>query len=152
MIMSKKKSVLEMTKKASVDAQYRVASEQIGKVGQASIKSLLEAGNFSSDQMKLVERFLASDFGLSLVQFGMGMAIHNMPEEISGDPRAARLAEEFTTSGIARAGNTVIGSLVSEIMPMISGTMASLPEPTRVAQLETEEEIAIDSSKKKSSS
>lgn len=147
-----KKSMIEMGKKAAIDAQYRVATEQIGKGSQQGIMRLVQAGNFSSDQMKQIEKFLGSDLGLALLKFSMGMAIHNMPEEISSDARAARLAEEFTTDGMALAANTAIGSLVGEILPLLSGAIDSLPTPApaaRIAEVTANDVVSESSDKAK---
>lgn len=127
-----KKNLKELTKSAGIEAQYRVASNQISKAGRAAILKAFSAANPTSDAMKGLEAFLETDLGLSLVSFGIGTALSQAPIE---DPRVHRLADEFATEGIAKAGNTLIGALAESVLPIFNNTMDKLPQPVATARI-----------------
>ena len=144
-----KNNLINKMKSAAIDAQYRVSADQTSNLAQKSIQQLIASGNFNTDQIKAIELFMETPMAKAIISFSIGMTINNLPEDISGDPRAKRLAEEFTSGGMALAMNTAIGTLVSDIVPKLTGTLSALPEPTRVQPIVSDSGItSVDVNKK----
>lgn len=130
-----KKSIKEMfTGESMEDAQYRVGAKSICKLTRGSLVKVLQKANLSSDAAKQAELFLDTELGLAAIGFLSGLALNYVPH-ISENEKVQRISEELATEGIATAANVFIDNIVGEIMPMLSSTLESLPEPKAQARI-----------------
>lgn len=149
-----KKSIKEMISNGGEDAQYRVAAKSICKLTRGSLVKVLEKANLSSDAAKQAELFLDSELGLAAIGFLSGLALNYAPH-ISENEKVQRISEEFTTESIATVGNVFIENIVGEIMPILSSTLESLPQPkpqARIAEVTSISDVKQSKEEKQSSS
>jgi hypothetical protein len=120
-------SFMDNLKKDTVNAGYRVAATQVGKLAQNGIVIALEKKGMGNDKVAAIKDLLESEVGTALIQVLLGYGLNYVPG-MKNDPRVERLAEEFRVSGTAVAGNLVVGSALEYVLPAIQEAIKSLPE------------------------
>lgn len=105
-------------KDEGTSAAYRVAARQGVKILRAPLLSMLQKKGASAPLLLAVEGFLSTEFGFSLLQYGVGMAINHLPL-MAGHPKAMRLAEEMRVDAMATTGNGMIDEVMQLAGPMV---------------------------------
>ena len=90
----------------------------------------------TESQLEGVSMLLDSEIGDSGISLLLGIAIMYAPM-ISDDPRAQKLAESFRRNGMTTAGNLVVSTAMSTLLPLVQSVLAKMPadeEQVRVAE------------------
>lgn len=117
----------------SKKAGIRVAATQATKLTKTAIIALLEK-QFDADQAKNLAKLLDTEYGTALVGFALGCTLRYAPK-VSDHKNAKVLGEEFVISSMATVGNEVISEVLKTI-PQLMSILDTIPEKTRVPELE----------------
>lgn len=129
---------MKMISSDANDMMYRVAAAQLNKVLRQSILAYLKKQGSKRSEIKTIAMLLDSEAGEALLSMIMGMALTYAPG-ISGNDKAATLAEEFRVSAFATAGNTIVDTVMGTLFPVIMGALSSINETQQEqAQLRVE--------------
>ena len=120
-------TMMDMLKKDSLNAGYRVAATQMTKGVKSAFLLAMKDKGMEGGKIEAISEMLDTEFGSALISGALGYGLAYLPGGIGEDPRIQKLSEEFRVGGIATAGNAVIGSVMEMIMPAITDAMKTLP-------------------------
>ena len=109
-----KKPVTEMLKSDLLQAGYRTASQQLTKSFRQFLLSSLKQEGLKKSQVKIIENLLSSEYGASLLSFGVGAIINSIPQ-LKNNPIANNLATEFRIEGLSQGMTQLVSSLAKKV-------------------------------------
>ncbi len=139
--------LLDILKKDFHEAKYRVAADQLTHGVKEAMLLAVKGKGGTESQLEGVSMLLDSEIGDSGISLLLGLAIMYAPM-ISDDPRAQKLAESFRRNGMTTAGNLVLSTAMTTLLPLVQSVLAKMPadeeqvrvaEPTRIAAPVVEE-------------
>ncbi len=128
--------ILEILKKDFHESKYRVAADQLTHGVKEAMLLAVKGKGGTESQLEGVSMLLDSEIGDSGISLLLGIAIMYAPM-ISDDPRAQKLAESFRRNGMTTAGNLVVSTAMSTLLPLVQSVLAKMPadeEQVRVAE------------------
>lgn len=136
-VVSKANTFTSMIKADLNDTAYRVAAAQLNRATKAAILATLKSQGTS--KLKTISQMLDSEMGTALVSMMMGLALTYAPK-ISEHEKAKTLAQEFRIAGMATAGNEVIDTAMTVLLPVLMQAVSSLPQENSQLRVEAKEE------------
>lgn len=147
-----KPTKLDMFKSDLGKGTYRAGARQVPKLAQAGLIAFLEARKVNKQWIKSIKEMMKTEAGREMIAFGMSWLVRSIPM-LSEDPRAQKLAEEWSVGAIAFAEDTVVnefmiymGPAIQEIMklPFPGGEQAKVRIPTEEIKKEVAPPVEDD--------
>lgn len=133
-----------MVKQDAVDAAYRITATQLSKAVKTAILTALKNQGTKHSQIKTIRNMLDTDVGEALISMMLGLGLTYAPV-LKDNEKASTLAQEFRIGAMAGAGNAVIDTLTSTLLPVLFQAVSSLPqeeEKVRIAPPKVEEKLS----------
>lgn len=123
---NKSLSIFDRTKGETVEAAYRVGAKQLTNAVKAGIVQAMKSNGMDDGKLGALTELLDSELGHALISAGMGFIVPQIPM-VGDDARAQRLCTELRIGGMETVGNLVADTVMTQLLPIVTGTLAKLP-------------------------
>lgn len=126
---SKMARVVDVAKSDFKKAGYRTASKKMIEGVNAALVKIMEQKSYSNEHIALVQSFLKTEIGHTVMSAILGMALTYIPvQQLQENEHVQILAEEFRINAMEVLQTEVVDVVINNFLPVVMEALKYLPQ------------------------